>query len=493
MEDNAIVNLRHYTPQHREELEKLLASHRWQTALNSGLVEEVQEERIEPGKPRPFIDTVVDQLREFNQKRVGNLIAQGHIDEEDLFAELSRWPLEIKDPKISFFGMNLTYRCNFIPRCIYCNQSQVESTVGLDGWKCMIEEITSNSDGEGPYIYITGGEPLVLGEQIWGDDGLIRFATERSARVNVNTNATLITPEVALRFIKGGLGILHISLDTSDPELQNELFGNSSSDLTHQVLQGIYNIQLARDILGTSYPAIHTNCVLTKKNLDKFPQLVAFILEKRKQTADRKDPFYNDLFPHIIPVGGSSNDWLRPSEEEFRRLYTEIWNRVCEIWDNYQAKLGVPQGKRGILFGYFSNPFLKIEHEGGLEAYIVASREGQYGKLGLSRQCYVAPTQAYFTPDGYQFRCGSHAVRRQHPIGNIAERKVFDSIRSGIADLDQLPQEEDCYGCALATLYINQSVEAKLKAELQSMLKMRKTPIKKELGKPVSQALEMEL
>jgi hypothetical protein len=105
----------------------------------------------------------------------------------------------------------------------------------------------------------------------------------------------------------------------------------------------------------------------------------------------------------------------------------------------------------------------------------------------------VAPTQAYFTPDGYQFRCGSHAVRRQHSIGNIAERKVFDSIRSGIADLDQLPQEEDCYGCALATLYINQSVEAKLKAELQSMLKMRKTPIKKELGKPVSQALEMEL
>ena len=468
-----MIDLTHYTPQHREELQALLESSRWQETLKSGLVEEVRAEKITPGKARPFIGNVVNQLLEFNKERVRKRIAQGEVDEEVLFSELSRWPdnLEGKDPKISFLGLNLTARCNFVPRCIYCNQEQLEPTVGLDGWKRIIKEATLNNNGDAPYLYITGGEPLVLEDQIWGDDGLVRFATERGARVNVNTNATRITPEVALRFIKAGLAILHISIDTADVALQNQLFGDGSLDRLHQVLEGIYNVQLARDIVGTSYPAIHTNCVLTKKNFEKFPELFAFVLEKHKQTAERKDPFYNDLFPHVIPVGGSSNDWLRPSAKDFKRFYTEIWDRVCETWSNYQAKLGVSQKERGSLFGYFSNPFLRVEHEGGLEAYIEASREGRYGKLGLSQHCYVAPTQAAFTPDGYQFRCGSHAIRRQFPIGNIAEGGVFDSIRASIPGLEQLPQEDACYGCAMATLHINQAVEAKLKSELQTMLK----------------------
>ena len=490
-----MIDLTHYTPQHRGELEALLASQKWQEALNSGLVEEVQADKIKPGKPRPFIDTVVEQLLEFNRENVHNLIAQGHTDADELFDALSRWPdnLAGRDPKLSFLGLNLTSTCNFIPRCIYCNQERIEAPIGVDGWKRIIKETTSNNDDVAPYIYITGGEPLVLEEQLWGDDGLVRFAAEHGARVNVNTNASLITPEVALRFIRAGLAILHISLDTSDVKLQNELFGDGSVDRLHRVLEGIYNVQLARDIVGTSYPAVHTNCVLTNKNLDKFPELFSFLLEKHKQTADRKDPFYNDLFPHIIPVGGSSNDCLRPSAEEFEKFYTEIWDRVSEIWDSYLAKLDVPQDKRGALFGYFSNPYLRVEHEGGLEAYVEAARAGRYGELALSQRCYVAPTQAAFTPDGYQFRCGSHAIRRKFSIGHFAECGVFDTIRSSIEGLDELPQEESCYGCALATLYINQAVERKLKTELQSMLKVRETSIKADSARSGAQEMEMDV
>ncbi len=124
------------------------------------------------------------------------------------------------------------------------------------------------------------------------------------ANWNVNTNAITLTPEVALRFIKVGLAKLHISLDTSDRAVQNHLRGEHFA----QILEGIYNVQLARDIIGVSYPVIHTNCVLTNRNLDLFPELFAFILEKHKQTADKNNHFYNDLFPHVIPVGGSDND-----------------------------------------------------------------------------------------------------------------------------------------------------------------------------------------
>ncbi len=464
-----MYNLNHYTQEHRLELEKLLESQEWQKTISSGLIEEVRDERIEPGKTKSYIGIVIEQLLEFNEEKVRGLIAQGCEDKVLLFRELSRWPdnLDGKNPILSFLGFNVTARCNFEPKCIYCNQPWTESSVGVDGWKEVIEAATANNDRQGPYIYITGGEPLILKEELWGDNGLIRFASERGAAVNVNTNAIDLTPEVALLFIKAGLAKLHISLDTPDREIQNYLFGGDQFD---KVLEGIYNVQLARDIIGVSYPTIHINCVLTNKNLDFFPQLFAFILEKHKQTVDRSDLFYNDLFPHVIPVGGDSNDYLRPTEEEFRRFYEEKWTEVCQMWNSYQGEFGVPEDKRGGLIGYFGNPFIRIDHKGGLDAYVKTSAEGRYGKLALREYCYVAPTQASFSPDGNQYRCGSHAVRRNLPLGNVKERGIFDSIREGVSYLDNLPQEEDCYGCALATLWINQSVESRLKEKLGSML-----------------------
>lgn len=462
------MDLNVYTPEHRLELEKLLDSPEWKRVIKSGLIEEVKANRIEPSKLRPFIDTVVNQLLEFNEERVKALVSEKEISDDQILDELATWPQDLngKSPEISFLGLNVTPECNFKPRCIYCNQPYVEPKVDLQGWKDIIAEITSNVNGEGPYIYITGGEPLILGEKIWGDDGIIRFATERGAGVNVNTNASLITPEVALYFIKSGLSKLHISLDTPDKEMQNYLLGGDRFDI---VMEGIYNIQIARDLVGVGYPVIHTNCVLTNKNLEHFPSLFAFILEKHKQTGDRSDPFFNDLFMHVIPVGGPSNKPIRPNEDEFKRFYTEIWDTISKMWNDYQDKMGVPSDKRGSLFGYFSNPFLRVKHEGGLDAYAKVSADGIYGSLALSKHCYVAPTQATFTPEGDQYRCGAHAIRHALPIGNINERGVFDSIKAGIPSLPNLPMQEHCYGCALATLYINQVVESKLIEKAKAM------------------------
>ncbi len=462
------MDLEVYTPEHKLELEKLLNSPAWKQAIDTGLVEEVKANRIEPSKLRPFIDTVVNQLLEFNEERVKTLVSEREMSDDEILDELAKWPdnLNGKEPEISFLGFNVTPECNFKPKCIYCNQPYVEPKVDLQSWKDIIAESTSNVDGAGPYIYITGGEPLLLGEDMWGDDGLIRFATERGAGVNVNTNASLITPEVALHFIKSGLGKLHISLDTPDKEMQNYLLGGDRFDM---VMEGIYNVQIARDLVGAGYPVIHTNCVLTKKNLEHFPSLFAFILEKHKQTADKSDPFFNDLFMHVIPVGGPSNKPIRPSEDEFKRFYTEIWDTVSRMWEDYQDKVGVPEDKRGSLFGYFSNPFMRVKHKGGLDAYAKVSAEGIYGGLALSKHCYVAPTQAAFTPEGYQYRCGAHAIRHALPVGNINERGVFDSIKAGIPSLSELPIHEHCYGCALATLYINQAVESKLMEKAKAM------------------------
>lgn len=467
-----MFELTQYTDQHRAELQRLLETPEWQEVVSAGLVDEAAVEGLCPGSTRSFIDTVVDQLLAFNQQAVRALIDGGCVDGERLFERLSRWPRDLqgRQPAISFLGLNVTAECNFEPKCVYCNQPCPESSVGVNSWRAVIEEATADGDGQGPYIYITGGEPLLLGEELWGDDGLVRFATRRGAGVNVNTNATMLTPAVAVRLVKAGLWKLHVSLDTPDRDLHSALRGGEQFD---QVLRGIYNVQLARDLVGVGHPVIHTNCVLTRKNLHDFPRLIAFLLEKRKQAVRKDDPFKEDLLPHVIPVGGDDNGWLRPTADQFREFYEGVWAEVCRMWDAYQDGLGVPKEEQRALFGYFSNPFLRVEHRGGLDAYVEASAEGRYGRLALSRHCYVAPTQAAFTPDGNQYRCGCHAVRRTLPVGNVEQRGIFQSIREGIDGLEHLPRQEHCYGCALATLYINQSVEARLKEKVAELLKPR--------------------
>ncbi len=465
-----MVELNQYTEGHRAELEQLLETPQWRQVLSSALLKQAAAEKLSPGATRGFIDTVVNQLVAFNEPAVAARIARGCRDELVLLDAFSRWPAELdgRPPVISFLGLNVTSHCNFWPRCAYCNQHRPREQVGLAAWRSALEEATADGHRPGPYVYITGGEPLLLEEGIWGQEGLVRFATQRGAGVNVNTNGTMLTPEVAVRLVASGLAKLHVSLDAPDPLLHRRLRGGERLD---DVLRGIYNVQLARDLLGVTHPVIHTNCVLTRHNLRGFPRLISFILEKRKQAARREDPFREDLLPHVIPVGGDGNAPLRPAAGEFREFYESIWQEVCEMWQAYQDGLGIPRQDHRELFGYFSNPFLRVGHRGGLDSYVRASAEGRYGRLALSRHCYVAPTQAALTPDGNQYRCGCHAIRRALPIGNIARRGLFQSIRAGVEGLESLPQERHCYGCALATLYINQSVEAKLKEKLAEMLR----------------------
>ena len=98
-----------------------------------------------------------------------------------------------------------------------------------------------------------------------------------------------------------------------------------------------------------------------------------------------------------------------------------------------------------------------------------AAADGRYGRLALSAACYVSPTQASFTPDGKQYRCGSHAIRRILPTGEANDGGVYENIGKGLPGLDELPTEANCYGCALATLYINQAVEKKLHERLDQL------------------------
>lgn len=465
-----MAELRDYAEDHRIELTRLLATPPWRQAIDAGLVDRVRRQRLPRGATRDFIPTVVEPLLTANETAVRGLIAGGCRDRDALVDRLGAWPAGLAgaQPKLAFLGLTLTWACNFDPRCVYCTQHWREPDVDVAGWKRVIDEATRDNGGAGPYVYLTGGEALILEEELWGDDGLIAYASRRGAAVNVNTNAALITPQIALRLIAAGTAKLHVSLDTPDAAVQDQLWGEAGR--CARVLEGMWHLQLARDLVGVDGPEIHVNCVLTRHNLDEVGRLWRFLLARKKRVP-KGHPLFYDLLPHIIPVGGDANEELRPTAADVERFYGSVWPEVTAAWDHYQVEvLHLPEKDRGPLFGPFRSPFARVEHRGDLAAYARNAAGGHYGDLALSRACYVAPTQACLTPDGLQYRCGAHAVRRTQAIGSVLEGGLRDNIRAGLPGLADLPRPEVCASCALATVYINQSVERRLGEKVDAWL-----------------------
>ena|GEM_PF-479802 len=463
-----------YKPSHAEKLADIATSAGWQRWLDSdAAMAKLRDELLTPpGHPLPQ-SVVPAQLEELNGERVKGLIARGERDEDVLLAALSAWPTawpEGQAPNITFLGLNLTMACNSDPRCVYCNQVWVEPTTPPAAWRRAIDSVTGTEPGRGPYIYISGGEPLLMGDLLYGGDGLIRRATGRNADVNVNTNATLITPEVALKLVAAGTAGLHISLDAADRETQDALAGAPRFD---RIVAGIHNVQIARDVLSVTHPVMHINCVMTKLNVFQFPELLRFLLDMKRLRSEghegpaRGDPLFRDLGVHLIPVGGEENAAIRPSRGEFKRFFTETWDRACEVWDEHQSEVGTPEDERiGFNdYGFFTSPYHRPQHAGSLDEYVAGLASGVHSTLALCERCYVAPSQSYVFPDGSQYWCGAHTVSRPAPIGNINDSDVLANIKDNIAQLAQYPNEY-CRNCAAATVYINQDTEKVLRKKI---------------------------
>lgn len=457
-----------YTLQHRERLNWLLSQSDWQDALASVDLDKLRSETLNPLSPPSQLTGAAQYLLQRNEGRMELMLREGVTDEEKLMDALSDWETALADDEcfpVLFLGLVLTLDCSFDPvRCLYCNQSWLPQKLGLDDWKAIVEEVAKPIP---PYIYLTGGEPLLLGSQIWGDDGLVAFATRLGCAVNINTNAELISPKVALYLVKSGLARIHISIDSADPQVQGQIY--RLGERVSRVLMGIFNLQIARELLGVSHPQIHINCVLTNLNLFQIPEFLRFLFEIREVQPD--NPLSSDFAFHLIPVGGAENADLRPNAEQWRKFYTETWREAEKVWLEYQASIGIPESERKALTEWapFANPFLRVNHRGGLDEYCEQAAKGIYWATALSQRCYVAPTQAFILPDGSQHWCGAHAIRRPTPLGNVKDGGVRENIRRNISKLRQLPNEF-CFNCAGATCAINQTVEQILKEHVRSKL-----------------------
>ena len=444
----------------------------WQEVLqDEGFLRECRSNLIPPSSPPSQLRGVARYLIERNGCRVAQLVSDGERDRERLVGVLGDWEAALADDRrhpLLFLGLTLTTRCSFRPRCIYCNQRQCAEQLTVERLKELIEEAATPTP---PYVYLTGGEPLLLGEAVYGTAGLLSHAARLHCATNVNTNAALIRPRTALFLIRSGLTRIHISLDAADVRIQGRMFG--SRKRVREVWRGVLDLLIARELMGAEHPRIHINCVVTKLNLDDIPSLLRAIWSLRPEGAAGT---LDDFAFHLIPVGGESNAPIRPSAGEWYRLYTTVWEQADAEWQRQQAREGIPAADRNALHEAlpFANPFLRVDHRMSLEEYCAQAEAGVYWQGALCERCYVAPTQACVLPDGSQHWCGGHAIRRPPPMGDATRNGLRQNIRASLTALRELPGP-DCLGCAGATCVINQATRAALYAHVDELLTNRES------------------
>lgn len=464
-----------YLPERSRALRERFLSSEWQAALTSGAVRQALASMRHP-PPDPSPDAaVVGYLCSLNENAVRAKIAAGERDRELLLNELGRWPspYDANPCRFTFLGLCLTYSCNLQPRCRYCNQRPTSELLSDNDWRRVIEQAASG-DG-GPYVYLTGGEPLLFGQRLYGPGGLITFATQLGSPVNVNTNAVLIDPETAVLLVASGLSRIHISLDSADPQIHDDMSGAPGRFAV--VVRAITDLQIARELLGANHPIIHINCVMTRRNAQGFPALLDMLLRmKRVRTPGargpyRADPHLRDLGVHLIPVGGAENIGRRLSAHEVITFYQETWHKAAEVWERYQSEIGVPSDERVDFdnWAFFTSAYKRVRHAGSLAEYARACEAGEYGRLALSGRCRIVPSQAFILPDGSQYWCGAHSVARPTPVGNVLESGLVANIAHSIGDLNHLPGSH-CRNCATATLYLNQAIEQALSARISAWI-----------------------
>ena len=207
----------------------------------------------------------------------------------------------------------LTYRCNL--RCAFCyagsgcSANPTGSADEMDAETCKTIIWKIRHQAKAPSISFTGGEPTLIPFL----PEVIRHAKSLDMRVNLITNGTLITREMARQFADAGLDSAQVSVEGVTAETHDALVG----------MVGAFEKSVAAVALFKQAGIFtHTNTTLTRRNVAesvRFPQFV-------------RDTLGNERFSMnlMIPTGNGALD------DNLILTYREIGTHVEAIRDAAQ-------------------------------------------------------------------------------------------------------------------------------------------------------------
>jgi radical SAM protein with 4Fe4S-binding SPASM domain len=207
---------------------------------------------------------------------------------------------------------NLTRTCNL--QCVHCYTDSAAKPypdeLTTQQCKAVLDDLAHFGV---PAVLFSGGEPLVRPDLF----ELAAHARARRLHVVLSTNGTLITADIAQRFVAHEFSYVGISLDSADPAVHDDFRGTPGA--FERTLRGFRHCVQAGQKVGL-------RLTLTRHTCQDLDQLFALI---------EREGIHRVCFYHLCPAGrGIDLNALTPAES--RAAIDTIFDRTLDFLERGQ-------------------------------------------------------------------------------------------------------------------------------------------------------------
>ena len=215
----------------------------------------------------------------------------------------------------------ITNTCNY--HCIYCifnsEAKKYEDELTTDEVKRTIKELKNNNF---TYIKFTGGEPFTRKDMI----EILRYASRLGFDMDISTNASLITEDIAKELKNINFQMVHVSLDGNDKYTHEYVRGENTFERT---IRGIR-------YLTNNYVYTRIGTVIYKENEDKLEEIVKLAIELKANEI---------IFSFMEAVGRLDGDETIISKRTINSVKEELENLATKYKKQIKVKYSFTENK----------------------------------------------------------------------------------------------------------------------------------------------------
>jgi MoaA/NifB/PqqE/SkfB family radical SAM enzyme len=261
--------------------------------------------------------------------------------DKEILERLVKWVKEGKAPPVRCVILP-TNRCNL--RCIFCggvyereapnkwfpNKFSWKDELSDKKWIEIVKE--ASSLGVREWLISGGGEPMVRSNTVIEILNTIKRTNPNSV-IELSTNSTLITKEIAEKIVLSGCDYLQTGVDGPNPDVHDFLRGVKGS--FKRTINAIKYISLAKKKYGKEKPTIKVHVVLCAKNYDKLPEMLKVVHSAGAN-------FFAVAAMRVY--GGGQEEAVNRAKikmsEEQKKVVHEVWKEVEELAKEFNMQLG---------------------------------------------------------------------------------------------------------------------------------------------------------
>jgi len=242
---------------------------------------------------------------------------------------------------------HLTERCNLRCRHCYQNRLYLNKENSLERKKEIINQFIKfcKKIKREPTIAFTGGEPLILGDELFE---LLEYCNKNKIKTSILSNGTLLTSDICKRLIENNIDYVQISLDGAKEE-------------THDFVRGVGNYKkaiAAIKLLVENRIKTAVMFVFHKKNHLEVQELITLCNELKVNALG---------ITELVPEGtGDSLRELLLTPEEVHQMYLNIYNKQAELRQNGSVlKIDMKRPLWALIEKELANKKIIVENVGG--------------------------------------------------------------------------------------------------------------------------------